>query len=218
MASSSSPTAEIVKEAIEKDGFYCYLDPTIGKQVDEFAREGYPFATENGLDFIKRNTLDDKRVCEVLESFFIWSGLGICQKFDRHPGRTFSLANYAGTQVRALMVQLWSAGAQAVFYKGSHLQSLEKIDTSGLLEIPHEYLHKDTIQRIEVGMKDGALVILDDRLGFTIVQGFVITFCFAVEEELNKWAKMKLSNSPSLKKRVASMARQKIGTNFEFSK
>jgi hypothetical protein len=60
MASSSSPKVEVVKEAIEKDGFYYYLDPTIGKQVDEFAKEGYPFKTEKGLGFIKRNTLDDK--------------------------------------------------------------------------------------------------------------------------------------------------------------
>ncbi|KAH0558659.1 hypothetical protein GP486_004690 [Trichoglossum hirsutum] len=156
MASSSSPTVEVVKEAIEKDGFYYYLDPTIGKQVDEFAKEGYPFKTEKGLGFIKHNTLDDK--------------------------------------------------------------SLEKIDTSGLLEIPHKYLHKDNIEHTEVEMKDGALVILDDRLGFTIVQGFAITFCFMVEEELNKWAKMKLPNSLSLKKIAISMTSEKIGMNFEFPK
>ena len=55
------------------------------------------------------------------------------------------------------MVQLWSNGSRAVFYKGSHLQSLEKIDTDGLLEIPHEYLHQDAIERTVVEMKDGAL-------------------------------------------------------------
>ena len=55
------------------------------------------------------------------------------------------------------MVQLWSTGSRAVFYKGSHLQPLEKIDMNDLLEIPHEYLHKDTIERTEVEMKDGAL-------------------------------------------------------------
>ena len=60
MASSSSATVDEVKQAIEKDGFYYHLDPTIGKQVEEFAKEGYPFRTEKGLDFIKRNTLDDK--------------------------------------------------------------------------------------------------------------------------------------------------------------
>ncbi|KAI9770957.1 MAG: hypothetical protein M1840_002661 [Geoglossum simile] len=233
MTSPSVPSTQDVKEAIEKDGFYYHLDPTIGNQVNEFAEEGYPFLTEKGLDFIKCHTLDDKvnqytplhyyfgltisqHVCEVLESVFLWSGLGFCQKYDRHPGRTFSFANYTGTRVRALMVQLWSTGSQAVFYKGSHLQSLEKIDTNGLLEIPHEYLHKDAIERTEVEMKNGALVILDDRLGFTIVQGFAITFGFAVEEELNIYAKIRLPNLPGLKKRVASMTSKSIGTNFEF--
>ncbi|KAI9767330.1 MAG: hypothetical protein M1840_005739 [Geoglossum simile] len=216
MTSSSTLITQVVKETIEKDGFYYHLDPTIGNQVNVFAREGYPFLTEKGLDFIKRHTLDDKRVCEVLESVFVWSDLDLCQKYDRHPGCTFSFANYTKTRVWALMVQLWSTSSRAVFYKGSHLQSLEKIDTNGLLEIPHEYLHRDAIECIKVEMKNRALVILDDQLGFTIVQGFTITFGFAVEEELNIYAKIRLPNLLDLKKRVASMTSKRIGTNFKF--
>jgi len=35
-------------------------DPVIGKRVDEIAKKGFPFKTEEGLDFCKLNTLDDK--------------------------------------------------------------------------------------------------------------------------------------------------------------
>ena len=60
MASSSSATVNEVKQTIKKNEFYYHLDPTIRKQVEECAKEDYPFRMEKDLDFIKRNTLDDK--------------------------------------------------------------------------------------------------------------------------------------------------------------
>jgi hypothetical protein len=59
MTSGTSSTEEL-KKAIEKDGFFYEIDSIIGKRVDEFAKKGYPFKTEEGLDFCKLNTLDDK--------------------------------------------------------------------------------------------------------------------------------------------------------------
>lgn len=58
--------------------------------------------------------------------------------------------------------------------------------------------------------------ILDGRLGFKIVQGFAITFGFAAREELREWAKMKLPNAQSLKRKVAKMEGTTIRVNFEF--
>jgi hypothetical protein len=58
--------------------------------------------------------------------------------------------------------------------------------------------------------------ILDGRLGFTIVQGKVITFGFAVQEELEHWGKMHLPNVETLKQKVAGMEGTTIGVNFDF--
>jgi len=57
--------------------------------------------------------------------------------------------------------------------------------------------------------------VIDARLGFTIIQGLVINFGFATEEELKQWATMKLPNLQELKDRVMAMTRENIGNNFE---
>lgn len=36
--------------------------------------------------------------------------------------------------------------------------------------------------------------VIDARLGFTIIEGVVINFGFAMKEELKEWATMKLPN------------------------
>ncbi|KAI9765873.1 MAG: hypothetical protein M1839_005289 [Geoglossum umbratile] len=217
MTSESSSTEE-PRKAIEKDGFFCRVDPIIGKRVDEFAKKGYPFKTEEGLDFCKLNTLDDERVLEVLESLFTWSALGLFKAYSSDPRYVCSFLDPRKTsKLHALIVQLWSSGSQAVFYKHSHLQSqVRKVAANGLLEIPQDQLSKDTIERVEVEMKEGGLAVCDARLGFTVIKGIVVTIAFAVEEELVEWAKMRLPNSPNFKKKVATMTRAKIGTNFHF--
>ncbi|KAF2176763.1 hypothetical protein K469DRAFT_605911 [Zopfia rhizophila CBS 207.26] len=205
------------RESILEDGVFWVEDPVIGKRVDEIAKKGFPFKTEEGLDFCKLNTLDDKRIRNVLESFFEWSCLGFYKAFGRDPSRTFSFLNRTKTEAQVLVVQLWSSGSRMVFYNGSHLQSLDAGPAAnGLLEIPDSHLKRAGITHTEVEMKGGGLAILDGRLGFKIVQGFAITFGFAAEEELKEWAKMKLPKAQILMKKVAEMESTTIGTNFEF--
>jgi len=120
--------------------------------------KGFPFRTEEGLDFCKLNALDDKRIRNVLESFFEWSGLGLYKAFARDPSRVISFLNRtkAEAKAQALVVQLWSSGSRMVFYSGSHLQSLHaKPATNGLLDIPLDRLEQAGIKPIEVEMKDG---------------------------------------------------------------
>ncbi|OCL02210.1 hypothetical protein AOQ84DRAFT_190831 [Glonium stellatum] len=168
MASTKTP-----RESILEDGVFCVEDPVIGKRVDEIAKKGFPFKTEEGLDFCKLNTLDDKRIRNVLETFFEWSCLGFYKAFGRDPSRTFSFLNRTKIEAQVLVVQLWSSGSRMVFYNGSHLQSLDAGPAAnGLLEIPNSHLERAGITPTEVEMKDGGLAILDGRLGFKIVQGF----------------------------------------------
>lgn len=60
--------------------------------------------------------------------------------------------------------------------------------------------------------------VCDARLDFTVVKSIVITLAFAVEEELNEWAKMRLSNLLNLRKKVAAMTSATIRMNFDFQK
>lgn len=48
------------REAIVEDGVFWVEDPVVGKRVDEIAKKRFPFKTEEGLEFCKLNTLDDK--------------------------------------------------------------------------------------------------------------------------------------------------------------
>jgi hypothetical protein len=60
MASTNSLPGEDPQKAILEDGVSRTEDPVIGNQVDEITRKGFPFKTEEGLDFCKINTLDDE--------------------------------------------------------------------------------------------------------------------------------------------------------------
>ena len=47
-----------IKKAVSDDGFFFTTDSEVGKRADIFARNGYPFQTEEGLDLV-RATLGD---------------------------------------------------------------------------------------------------------------------------------------------------------------
>jgi hypothetical protein len=99
-----------------------------------------------------------KRVRDVLESFFEWSGLGFYKAFGRDPNHTFSLMNNTNTGIQVLVVQLWSSRSRIVFYHGSHLQNLNAIPAAnGLLEIPPSHLASENIRSMEVEMAHAGL-------------------------------------------------------------
>ena len=60
MASTTSLPAEDPQKCILEDGVFYAEDPVIGKRVIEITQKGFPFRTEEGLDFCKLNALDDK--------------------------------------------------------------------------------------------------------------------------------------------------------------
>lgn len=59
MASENSSTIANIKNAILENGFSCDIDPLVGNRVDKIVQEGFPFKSEEGLDFCKLNTLDN---------------------------------------------------------------------------------------------------------------------------------------------------------------
>jgi hypothetical protein len=60
MASTTLLLAENPQKSILEDKVFCAKDLIVGKRVDKIAQKGFLFKTEEGLDFCKLNTLDDK--------------------------------------------------------------------------------------------------------------------------------------------------------------
>jgi hypothetical protein len=60
MAFTDLSSIQRTKQDILEQGFSCHLDPVIGERVDAIAQKGFPFKTEEGLDFCKLNTVDDE--------------------------------------------------------------------------------------------------------------------------------------------------------------
>lgn len=60
MALTTSLSSEDPQKSILEDGIFYAEDPVVGKRVDEIMRKGFPFKTEEGLDFCKGNVLDDE--------------------------------------------------------------------------------------------------------------------------------------------------------------
>jgi hypothetical protein len=51
--------AHDLEACLLEEGVVVFEDPEIGKRVSEFEEKGFPFQTEEGLDFCQRSTLND---------------------------------------------------------------------------------------------------------------------------------------------------------------
>jgi hypothetical protein len=60
MASAELFSVEQTRKEILEDGFSYRSDSVIGERVDAIAKRGFPFKTEEGLDFCKLSTIDDE--------------------------------------------------------------------------------------------------------------------------------------------------------------
>ena len=60
MASIESSTTQQLRQAILDHGFCYQTDPVAGRRVNEIAAKGFPFTKEEGLEFCKLSTFDDK--------------------------------------------------------------------------------------------------------------------------------------------------------------
>lgn len=218
----ASPVFALVdaRKSVLEDGFFSMDDSVVGEHVLGMQQKDFPFASEYGLEFCKLNVLDDTRIRSILESFFDWSGLGLCLKYNNDPGHIFSFRRGgAKAGLRVLIIQLWSVGSRGVYYGGSHLHSLPAVQAAnGLWEVPFAAFKRVGCRETEVKFEHGGLAILDARLAFEIKDGFAITFAFTTEDELKTWAKMMLPRSPELAGKVAEMesTNTKIGVNFAF--
>ncbi|KAI0388406.1 hypothetical protein F5Y17DRAFT_452932 [Xylariaceae sp. FL0594] len=212
-------TLDVAKRALLEEGLLTLDDSLIGEAISEMERRGFPYFTEYGLDFCKRFAFD-ARIRSILEASFDKCSLGHWLRYEEFPGHVECFRRGGPKAGRGVLtVHLWAKGSQVAYYVGSHLHDM--VTTRGkrsLHEIPLSELDRVGSKPEEKEFPDGGIVILDARLGFEIKQGYAITFLFAVDEVVAKWAKIILPYSEGLAKKVADMEKEsiKIGLNVAF--
>ncbi|KAH8708414.1 hypothetical protein GQ44DRAFT_777187 [Phaeosphaeriaceae sp. PMI808] len=215
MTSISSLSAEDIQNTFSEDAIFYVEDAAVGGRVKEMQVKGFPIESADGLDFCKKNVLDDTRVQRVLEALFPWSGLGIYDLYRVDADHIYAFMTGLNPELKAVVVQLWSPQSSMLVYGGSQLLQIKGFNASnGLLEIPYAPLKK--CKPIEVVMEKGGLAILDARLAFKNVKGFAIYFVFATKEELMGWRKKKFPGGEELEQKASQMESPTIGLNFAF--
>ncbi|KAL5426046.1 hypothetical protein PMIN06_012975 [Paraphaeosphaeria minitans] len=158
------------RNLILEEGIFLLEDPEIGRRVHEFDENKFPFQTEECLDFIEKNILNDTRIRETVKFCVDRPGLGFLKALGPNPYHVFCFNSTTGSKegidqtsskkddANLLVVQLLSPGSEMVYYKASHQYPLKvKPASIGLLEVQKESLEKGHIERLEVTMKDGGL-------------------------------------------------------------
>ncbi|RTE69094.1 hypothetical protein BHE90_016527 [Fusarium euwallaceae] len=49
---STNTSQEVAEGSVSERGFYCWQDISAGNRISEFAKRGFPYYTEYGLDFL----------------------------------------------------------------------------------------------------------------------------------------------------------------------
>lgn len=195
-------------------------DVNTGNQVRQFNEQGLPIKTPDGLDFCARNTMNNESIRKVIETAISRPTWGLVKVYgDRLPPNfAFLFHNRQSSHMPAILVQLWSPGSLVVFYEGSHLHNVDakELKDWGLLALPGEEMIRDGITRNQIEMAEGGLAMMDSRLGFTILKGYVINIGFATENEIQYWAKMEFPDSNEIRAKVEELQRNRVEMNIKF--
>jgi len=216
---SSRFELDIAQRSLLEEGFFDFDDSLVGERVLDMENRGFPYLTEYGLEFCKQFALD-ARIRSILEASFERCSLGHWLRYEEFPGHVECFRR-GGPKAgrRVLAVHLWAKGSRVEYNAGSHLHDLAT--TKGrrsLHEISQSELARVGSRHEPKHFPNGGLVILDARVGFEIKQGYAITFLFATDDVITKWAKIVLPSSEGLRQKVAEMEKEstRIGLNFAF--
>lgn len=178
-----------------------------------------------------------KRVQSILQSSLGPCVLGHWLRYEEHVNHVecFRRGGQSAGR-RVFMIHVWSRGSHVDYYAGSHLHNLNT--TRGLRsvwEVAMSELDRVRCVPDRRTFPDGGLyvafiniksrakltqsrIMLDARLAFEIKSRYAITFMFATEDVVAKWAKIILPPSAALAAKVADMERKSkyVRLNFRF--
>ncbi|KAK1754138.1 hypothetical protein QBC47DRAFT_385845 [Echria macrotheca] len=214
---------EVAKKSLDEEGFIRLNDLELGNDISQMQQRGFPFWSEDGLDFCRKHVLADERIRSILKSWFGERCILVhWLRYTANPGHVICFRR-GGPEAgrRRLMVHLMARGSQVVYWSRSHLQKLLWLETEyRYYEIPAPTLVNAGLKGEDLEFKDSHLrAIVDARLGLELKQGYAIAFVFATEDALNRLPPMFLPNLPTLKQKVRDeMESPDIGVNFAFGK
>ncbi|KEZ39454.1 Uncharacterized protein SAPIO_CDS9313 [Scedosporium apiospermum] len=156
---SNTDSLEDSLRTLREEGFLILNDSQVGDLVSEMEDRGFPFLTSYGLHYCKQHILDNENVRPILEGLLGTCKLGHWIRYNSLPDRIECFrkgGRRAG--LRALVVQQWAKGSQAVYYAGSHLHDLPAVPGErSLYETEEEELEKAGCKAIEKIFRDGEL-------------------------------------------------------------
>ncbi|PNY23835.1 Uncharacterized protein TCAP_06223 [Tolypocladium capitatum] len=206
-------------KALLENGVLDLDDSTIGACVWEYEQKGFPYATDDGLDFCKELVVSNKRVQSILKLYF---GNARCYlyhwlRWKADPAIECFLKGGSEAGRVALLIHLLPKGSRLRYSPGSHLHDLptEEYERSSY-KVEECALEKAGLSVENEMFEDGGIVIRDARLCVSITEGYAITFGFATEDLVAGKPKMLLPNLNALKRKVAEMESPGIGVNFAF--
>ncbi|KAJ4179570.1 hypothetical protein NW767_014582 [Fusarium falciforme] len=182
--------------------------------------KGFPFWTEEGLDFCIQHVLGKTRIRSLIESWFGERCVLVHWiRYRAYPGHTICFRG-GGPEAgrRRLMVHLFAKGSEIRYYVRSHLRKLPTQKTEFLFyEIPQPAMVEAGFESEDIN--NGEVVMFDARLSIELKKGYVIAFLFATEDVVAKWPPMLLPDLPGLAEKVRNeMESDKIGVNFVIDK
>ncbi|KAH0441705.1 hypothetical protein CcaCcLH18_01965 [Colletotrichum camelliae] len=213
MASSASMSTAEIEEKLAESAYIAINDASIGERVREFQQMGFPIETAEGLEFCRRNVIEDARIRLILETLFPWCSIGIYEVYRSSPDRIYAFMTGLNSERKAAVVRLQSPDSKVVLFDGSHTLPIRGFNASnGLLEMPSAPLK--VCEQKEINLPDGGFVVHDARVSFRSIQGYSIKFCCATRDEIQGWPKKKFPKA--LSSQAAAIQTPTIGLNFRF--
>ncbi|CAG9949751.1 unnamed protein product [Clonostachys rosea f. rosea IK726] len=215
----STRQPDVVMDTLYNEGFLALEDPSVGEAVSELERNGFPFWSEEGLDFVARHIINEPYIRNTLRSWFKERCVLVhCLRYQAYPGVDICFRR-GGPRAgrRRFMIHLLPKQARAGYYSGSHLHELPTEETEYLFyKVSHEAIEEQGLQAKVVNFEHGGRVMIDARLSLELKECYIISFVFATEDVVAKWPPMYLPNLPILKEKVDKMETPDIGVNFAF--
>ncbi|MCJ1231503.1 hypothetical protein MMC12_008180 [Toensbergia leucococca] len=154
MTSTMSPDAEAQRIAIDTDGFLYLADSAVGMRAGEFGKKGWPRTNIEGLRFLKKHTVDDERIVNLLHVTLPGSKVGGYMHLPPNPARISCFIAPTVKERQALAVLIWRKGSRIVLYKGSHKLSVQPAG-GFLMQLLPEQLAVDSVSPVTVDLKEG---------------------------------------------------------------
>jgi hypothetical protein len=203
-------------DRLSENGFVAEEDAAVGEQVSDMKQKGFSCLSPDGLDFLLRNVLRDKRIIEILKSSFPSCGVGGYTKFWNDPGHIFLFRRGGESAPGVLVVLLWGSDSEIAYFQGSHKQDFRVLRASnGLWEVPEAALGH--LPKIHIHLKSGGLTIHDARVAFEFRKEQPIACVFTTPTIYKLWSKISLPNRPEMSSKVQEINRTEFGGNFQFT-